>query len=85
MRLASGEEVLVARALTRDGRTGFGFSMRLDATEARHMAEWHAGARAARPAIEPRLGHAWELAFLNNESVPWHEEPGFARLQWLSA
>jgi hypothetical protein len=59
--------------------------MRLDATEARHMAEWHAGARSEPPRVERVLGHAWELAFLNGESIPWHEEPAFARLQWLCA
>ena len=85
MRLASGEEILVARALAQDAKVGFGFSMRLDATEARHMAAWHAGARPGRPRLEAVLGHPWETAFLNNESIPWHEEPEFARLQWLSA
>jgi hypothetical protein len=52
LRLATGEEALVARVLTSDGKTGFGFSMRLDATEARHMAEWTAGVRAERPPYE---------------------------------
>jgi hypothetical protein len=48
MRLASGDELLVAEVRTADGRVGYGFSFRLDATEARHMAEVHAGLRAAK-------------------------------------
>ena len=50
MRIATGEEVLVARVIAPDGRVGYGFSFRVDATEARHMAEWAAGVRAERPA-----------------------------------
>ncbi len=46
IRIATGEEILVARVLAEDGRAGYGFSFRLDATEARHMAERHAGLRA---------------------------------------
>ena len=61
MRLQTGQEALVARVLTKDGKTGFGFSFPLDATEARHMAEWHAGARAEQPAhragARPPLGN----------------------------
>jgi hypothetical protein len=38
IRISSGEEVLVARVLSEDGRVGYGFSFRLDATEARHLA-----------------------------------------------
>ena len=45
MRLASGDELLVAEVRTQDGRVGYGISYRLDATEARHMAEEHAGLR----------------------------------------
>lgn len=85
LRLQSGHEALVARALTKDGRTGFGFSLRLDATEARHIAEWHAGIRGDSPAIEPLLGHAWEKAFLESRPIPWDAEPAFAALTWLSA
>ena len=82
MRLATGEEVLVARAVA-EGRTGYGFSFRLDATEARHMAEWAAGVRAERPAYESQLDHAWERAFLSDEEIEWHAEPGFAKIQWI--
>jgi hypothetical protein len=85
MRLASGQEVLVARVLTNEGNAGFGFSLRLDATEARHMAEWAAGARAQKPSIEPALGHAWETAYASGAAIPWDSEPEFARLRWLSA
>ena len=85
MRLASGQEVLVARVLTAEGQAGFGFSLRLDATEARHMAEWAAGARAEKPRIDPALGHAWETAYAAGSDIPWNSEPEFARLRWLSA
>jgi hypothetical protein len=84
MRLASGQEVLVARVLTTEDKAGFGFSLQLDATEARHMAEWHAGMRAERPKIEPALGHPWETAYLASEAIPWAVEPGFAGLKWPS-
>jgi hypothetical protein len=39
VRVASGEEVLVTRAVAADGRIGFGYSRTLDATASRHMAE----------------------------------------------
>ncbi len=39
VRLASGDEALVARAVAEDGRIGYGYSLTLDATAARHMAE----------------------------------------------
>jgi hypothetical protein len=55
LRIASGEEILIARVVAEDGRVGFGFSFRLDATEARHMAEWAAGIREERPRYTPRL------------------------------
>ena len=84
MRLQAGQEALVARVLTRDGTAGFGFSFRLDATEARHMAEWYAGVRNEPPRVELVLGHPWEEAFLARKPVPWDFEPGFASLQWLS-
>jgi hypothetical protein len=82
MRLATGEEVLVARVVAPDGRVGFGFSFRVDATEARHMAEWAAGVRAERPAYESQLDHAWERAYLSDEEVEWKAEPGFAKIKW---
>ncbi|HXM80804.1 MAG TPA: hypothetical protein VN929_02640 [Burkholderiales bacterium] len=83
MRIASGEEALVARALAKDGKIGFGFSFRLDAAEARHMAEWHAGMRKERPEYQPVLDHPWERAWLSSEDVEWQSEPGFAKIKWL--
>ena len=48
IRLASGEELLVSEIRTTDGRVGYGLSFRLDATEARHMAEEALGLRQPR-------------------------------------
>jgi hypothetical protein len=39
VRLASGEEILVTRAVSEDRKVGFGYSRTLDATASRHMAE----------------------------------------------
>ena len=39
MRLPSGEEALVTRAVADDGTVGYGYSLTLDATASRHMAE----------------------------------------------
>jgi hypothetical protein len=83
MRLATGEEVLIARVVAPDGRVGYGFSFRLDATEARHMAEWSAGVRVERPAYESQLDHAWERAWLSDEDVEWQIERAFANIKWL--
>ena len=83
MRLATGEEALVARVVAPGGRIGYGFSLRLDATEARHMAEWAAGVRAERPAYESQLDHAWERAYLSDEEIDWQFEPAFAKLEWI--
>lgn len=44
-RLESGVEVLTATVTAPDGRVGVGVSYTLDATEARHLAEWRAGVR----------------------------------------
>lgn len=83
MRIGSGDEVLVARVLTGEGKAGFGFSFRLDATEARHMAEWHAGLRKQAPDYRPALDHPWERAWLARKPIPWEHEPAFGRLAWL--
>ena len=57
VRLASGEEALVTRVWTTDGREGFGYSLALDATAARHMAEANAGVRpGAKAAIPAEIG-----------------------------
>lgn len=83
MRLQAGQEALVARVLTKEGKIGFGFSFRLDAAEARHMAEWHAGVRKEYPPYAPLLDHPWEKAFLARKPVPWDCEPGFTALEFL--
>ena len=57
--------------------------MRLDATEARHMALFHAGLRTQRPRIEPVLGHPWETAYVSGSDIPWDCEERFSRLRWL--
>jgi L-alanine-DL-glutamate epimerase-like enolase superfamily enzyme len=45
MRLAGGEEALVARARTAEGVLGFGFTLNFEAVVAREMAAWDAAAR----------------------------------------
>jgi hypothetical protein len=60
VRLASGEEALVTRVVAPDGRTGFGYSRTLDATESRHMAE--------RFSAEPLPADLMEAI----RSVRWH-------------
>lgn len=83
MHVASGEEILIARVLAGNGAVGFGFSFRLEATEARHIAEWNAGVRKERPAYQPVLDHPWEKALLSNASIPWEAEPAFSAIRWL--
>ena len=82
IRLAAGQEALVTRVLRGDGKAFFGFSFRLDATEARHMA-LHAAGLGERPDYQPVLGHPWEDALLSDQTIPWHCEPGFANISWL--
>jgi hypothetical protein len=84
MRIASGEEVLLARVVAPDGKMGYGFSFNLEATEARHMAEWHAGVRKTPPEIKPLLGHAWEQAWQAQAEIRWALEPAFERLRWIA-
>jgi hypothetical protein len=83
MRTASGDEVLIARVVAEDGKVGYGFSFRLEATEARHMAEWHAGIRAAPPEFDEVKGHPWERAWSSKQEIEWALEPLFERLQWI--
>jgi hypothetical protein len=83
IRLASGHEALVTRVLAKDGRTAFGFSLQLDATEARHMAMYELGLWPERPKITPVMAHPWETAWVAGEPVPWEAEPIFSRLKWL--
>ena len=73
----------MTRVLREDGGTGLGFSLQLDATEARHTALFHAGLRAERPRITPVMAHPWETAYLANDAIRWECEPGFSRLKWL--
>jgi len=82
MRLATGEEALVARVVAPEGRVGYGFSFRLDATEARQMAEWAAGVRRERPPYESQLDHPWERAWLSEEDIEWQSEPAFSKIRW---
>ncbi len=42
VRRANGDEVLVTRAVAEDGMIGYGYSLKMDATESRHMAEANA-------------------------------------------
>lgn len=49
IRLPSGDEVLVTRVLTAEGKVGYGYTLTLDCTASRHMAEWHAGVRKDVP------------------------------------
>ena len=83
MRLQTGQEALVARVLTTEGKVGYGFSFQLDAAEARRMAEWHAGVRSERPRCEPVLAHPWETAYVAGDPIPWDCEPGFTALEFL--
>lgn len=70
MRLTSGEEVLLARVVAQNGRIGYGFSLTLDATRARHMAERNAGVRQDGVAAVP---------------LPAEIEALFPSVQWLPA
>ena len=65
IRLANGDEALVTRVVADNGKIGFGFSLRLDATESRHMAERNAvGSEEAMPSeIRTAIG-----------SIRWQED-----------
>jgi hypothetical protein len=58
MRLATGEEALVAVVLTHAGTVGYGFNLGLDATAARHMAMQAAGLEVKPLATEPGAGYS---------------------------
>lgn len=53
VRLASGAEALVTRVVAEDGKIGYGYSLALDATASRHMAERAAGIREGEPVVLP--------------------------------
>jgi len=95
MRLASGDEVLVVRVLTRDGVAGYGFTFSENVAAARSMACWDAAAKAAgRPPwqilaeADPATRGALE-ASIGKGSHPWNVawraivagEPG-AAIDW---
>jgi hypothetical protein len=66
--MASGEEVLLARVVVQGGMVGYGFSLGLDATQARHMAERNAGVRQDGTVTVP---------------IPQEIEAACASIQWL--
>lgn len=82
LRLKTGEEALVTRVVAQDGRIGYGFTFDLDATAARHMAEWEAGLRKERPQYTQLLNHPWEEAWHSQRPIDWTAEPAFALIPW---
>jgi L-alanine-DL-glutamate epimerase-like enolase superfamily enzyme len=56
MRVASGEEVLVARVLLKDGTPGYGFTFNEEAAVARDMAAWDALGRSKGVPLWALLG-----------------------------
>jgi L-alanine-DL-glutamate epimerase-like enolase superfamily enzyme len=68
MRIASGEEALVARVLTAEGVAGFGFTLNFEAVVAREMAAWDALARTRGLPFHALFGRkARELVEITNE------------------
>jgi L-alanine-DL-glutamate epimerase-like enolase superfamily enzyme len=59
VRIASGEEALVARVLAKDGTVGFGFTLNMDAGVARDMAAWDALARSKGVPLFALLGGSY--------------------------
>jgi hypothetical protein len=56
IRLPNGAEALVTRVVAGDGRIGYGFSLGLDATESRQMAEANLDSRRPGvPALPPEI------------------------------
>jgi len=74
IRVASGAEALVARALIADGTAGFGFTLNLDAGVARDMAAWDALGRSRKVSLFGLLGGSFRrkvnLARDENPSIP---------------
>ena len=83
MRLATGEEALVARVVTQEGKR----RLRLQLPARRHRGAAHGAVRggplAQRPQVTPVIAHPWETAWQAREPVPWQIEPAFSRLEWL--
>ena len=75
MRLASGEEALVARARTESGTAGFGFSFELEATNARHLAAWDAAARERHMPLWQLLAEEDALGALGPAQGPLGDHP----------
>jgi hypothetical protein len=68
IRLANGDEALVTRVVSDSGKIGYGFSVNLDATESRHMAEAEAGLRKqGNRATPPEIRAAIE-------SISWENQ-----------
>ena len=59
LRVASGDEALVARVLAADGTAGFGFTLNLDAGVARDMAAWDALGRSKGVPLHALLGGSY--------------------------
>ena len=59
LRIAAGDEALVARVLAADGSAGFGFTLNLDAGAARDMAAWDALGRAKGVPLYGLLGGSY--------------------------
>ena len=69
LRVASGDEALVARVRSADGSAGFGFALNLDAGVARDMAAWDLLARAKGVPLFSLLGGSYrrEVKTLKDE------------------
>ena len=69
LRVASGEEALVARVRAANGNTGFGFTLNLDARVARDMAAWDLLAREKGVPLFSLLGGSYrkEVKILKDE------------------
>jgi L-alanine-DL-glutamate epimerase-like enolase superfamily enzyme len=74
MRVASGDEALVARVLAAGGVAGYGFTLNLDAGVARDMAAWDALGRAKGVPLFGLLGGSYgkkiNLAQDENPAIP---------------
>lgn len=74
LRLASGNEALVARVVERDGAVGLGFTLNLEAHVARELASWDARARQSGVPLFSLLG----AAEARNVEVLLDAQPAFA-------
>ena len=76
VRIASGEEALVARVLATGGTAGFGFTLNLDAGVARDMAAWDALGRSKRVPLYGLLGgtHRRTVKCMQDETPSIHPD-----------